>query len=68
MGAVQQAITSVKGFQTAGVSAGLKGESALDFALIVSDSLCSAAGVFTTNRAKAAPVLLDQEVLADNPA
>ena len=68
MGAVQQTITSVKGFQTAGVSAGLKGDGALDFALIVSDGLCSAAGVFTTNRAKAAPVLLDQEVLADHAA
>ena len=68
MSGIQKTITSVKGFQTAGVSAGLKGDGALDFALIVSDGLCSAAGVFTTNRAKAAPVLLDQEVLADHAA
>ena len=63
---VQNTISGVKGFTVAGVSAGLKGDGALDFALIVSDGLCSAAGVFTTNLAKAAPVLLDQEVLADH--
>lgn len=63
---VQQAISSVKGFSVAGVCSGLKGTDALDFALVVSDRPCAAAGVFTTNLAKAAPVLLDRETLADH--
>jgi glutamate N-acetyltransferase/amino-acid N-acetyltransferase len=57
-----------KGFHAAAVACGLKtsgvmGASALDLALVAADGPCSAAGVFTTNRVKAAPVLLDQEVL-----
>ena len=63
---VQDAISGVRGFSVAGVCAGLKGTDALDFALIVSDRPCAAAGVFTTNLAKAAPVLLDRETLADH--
>jgi len=53
----------VAGFQVAGVHCGLKKEGKLDFALIVSDEPCVAAGVFTTNRVKAAPVLVDMERL-----
>jgi glutamate N-acetyltransferase / amino-acid N-acetyltransferase len=64
---VKPTIESVKGFQVAGVHAGLKKEGALDFALIVSDTPCTAAGVFTTNHVKAAPVLVDMERLK-NPA
>lgn len=54
----------VSGFQVAGVHAGLKADGALDMALIVSDRPCVAAGVFTTNLMKAAPVLLDMEKLS----
>src|SRR5689334_15247383 len=64
---VKPTIESVKGFQVAGVHAGLKKEGILDFALIVSDTPCTAAGVFTTNLVKAAPVLVDMERLK-NPA
>ena len=46
--------------------AGLKKDGALDFSLIVSDADCVAAGVFTRNKVKAAPVLLDMERLANN--
>lgn len=63
---VQQGVAWVAGFRVAGISAGLKANNAPDFALIVSDRPCSAAGMFTTNLAKAAPVLLDQETLAAN--
>ncbi|HEX2907593.1 MAG TPA: bifunctional ornithine acetyltransferase/N-acetylglutamate synthase [Phototrophicaceae bacterium] len=56
-------ITQVPGFQVAGVHCGLKKNEALDFALIVSDTPCTAAGVFTTNLVKAAPVLVDMEWL-----
>jgi glutamate N-acetyltransferase/amino-acid N-acetyltransferase len=57
------------GFRAAAAACGLKtssamAASALDLALVVSDGPCSAAGVFTTNLVKAAPVLYDQEVLA----
>ena len=51
------------GFRTAATASGLKKDGALDLTLIVSDAPCTAAGVFTTNRVKAAPVLYDQAVL-----
>jgi len=66
MSEVEASIGSVLGFKVAGVSADLKGNGALDFALIVSDRPCTAAAVFTTNTVKAAPVLYDMEVLANN--
>ena len=67
MGKVSPSIDSVRGFQVAGVHAGLKKDGALDFALIVSEVDCVAAGVFTRNKVKAAPVLLDMQRLEDNP-
>jgi len=48
----------VPGFQAAGLAAGIKKHGGLDLALIVADSPAAAAGVFTRNRVKAAPVLL----------
>lgn len=59
------------GFRAAAAACGLKtssvmGASSLDVALVAADGPCSAAGVFTTNRVKAAPVLFDQDVLAAN--
>lgn len=63
---VRASIKSVAGFRVAGVAGGIKKSGALDFSLIVSDRPCSAAGVFTTNRVKAAPVLLDMERLRRN--
>lgn len=59
-------ITAPNGFRAAGVACGLKKDGALDLALVVSDGDCTCAGVFTTNRVKAAPVLYDQQVLAEN--
>ena len=64
---VEASISHIGGFQVAGVSAGLKANGALDFALVVSDRPCVAAGVFTTNLVKAAPVLVDMDKLANNP-
>ncbi len=63
---VQAAIKSVAGFRVAGVAGGIKKSGALDFSLIVSDRSCAAGGVFTTNRVKAAPVLVDMERLRYN--
>jgi glutamate N-acetyltransferase/amino-acid N-acetyltransferase len=60
---VEPTIASVRGFNVAGVHAGLKADGALDMTLITSEQPCTAAGVFTTNLMKAAPVLLDMERL-----
>jgi glutamate N-acetyltransferase / amino-acid N-acetyltransferase len=56
-------ITAPLGFRASGVACGIKANGALDLALVACDELASAAGVFTTNRAPAAPVLLSREHL-----
>ncbi|GAB2743756.1 bifunctional glutamate N-acetyltransferase/amino-acid acetyltransferase ArgJ [Salinifilum aidingensis] len=57
-------VTAPQGFRAAGVPAGIKSGGALDLALVVNDGpRQQAAGVFTTNRVKAAPVLWSQQVL-----
>jgi glutamate N-acetyltransferase / amino-acid N-acetyltransferase len=55
-------ITAPHGFRAAGVSCGIKAKG-LDLALIVSDTPASAAAVFTTNRAQAAPILVSRRQL-----
>lgn len=57
-------VTAPRGWRAAGVACGLKANGALDLALVATDTGCACAGVFTTNRVKAAPVLYDQRVLA----
>jgi glutamate N-acetyltransferase/amino-acid N-acetyltransferase len=57
---VSGGVTAPAGFKAAGVLAGIKASPQLDLALVVSDNVASAAGVFTTNRAQAAPVLLSR--------
>lgn len=59
-------VTAAKGFEAAGVAAGLKASGALDLALVVNRGPSQAgAAVFTSNRAKANPVLWSQQVAAD---
>lgn len=58
------AVCAPKGFRAAGVAAGIKRSGGLDLALIVSDTPATAAGVFTSHRAAAAPVQVDRERLA----
>ncbi|HHL35210.1 MAG TPA: bifunctional glutamate N-acetyltransferase/amino-acid acetyltransferase ArgJ [Desulfobulbaceae bacterium] len=53
----------VKGFSAAAVEAGIRYKNRLDLGLIYSDRPAVTAGVFTTNRVKAAPVLLDRKRL-----
>ncbi|GFJ87972.1 arginine biosynthesis bifunctional protein ArgJ [Phytohabitans rumicis] len=56
-------VTAPKGFRASGVAAGLKSGGS-DVALVVNDGPdATAAGVFTSNRVKAAPVLWSQQVL-----
>ena len=57
----------VKGFKVAGVACNIRGNAdleRLDVALICSDTPATAAGVFTTNDVKAAPVYVDMEHLS----
>ena len=54
---------TVPGFRFAGVSCGIKKSKKKDLALIVSEVPALAAGVFTTNRVKAAPVLVGMKRL-----
>jgi glutamate N-acetyltransferase/amino-acid N-acetyltransferase len=57
-------VTAARGFRAAGVAAGLKSAGGPDVALVVNDGpLDAAAGVFTGNRVKAAPVVWSQQVL-----
>ncbi len=60
-------ITAPLGFRAAAVASGIKPDR-LDLALIAADRPCSAAGVFTQNRAVAAPVLVSREHLASGRA
>ncbi len=53
-------VTAAKGFRASGVRCGIKTQGP-DLALICADVDCAAAGVFTTNAFKAAPVLVSQE-------
>ncbi|MDD6211656.1 MAG: bifunctional glutamate N-acetyltransferase/amino-acid acetyltransferase ArgJ [Clostridiales bacterium] len=59
---IEGGVTAPKGFQAGGVFAGLKKEKK-DMAMIYSQVPCQTAGVFTTNRVKAAPVLWDRQVV-----
>jgi glutamate N-acetyltransferase / amino-acid N-acetyltransferase len=57
-------VTAAKGFRAAGVIAGIKPSGRSDVALVVNDGpLRAAAGVFTGNRIKAAPVKWSQQVV-----
>jgi glutamate N-acetyltransferase/amino-acid N-acetyltransferase len=59
-----QGVTAAGGFRAAGIAAGIKASGAPDLALVVNDGPDAvAAGVFTRNKVKAAPVLWSQQVL-----
>lgn len=62
-------VTAAAGFRAAGVTAGLKSSGGADVALVVNDGpLDAAAAVFTSNRAKANPVLWSQQAIAGGSA
>ena len=61
--AVSGGVTAADGYLASAVACGLK-PSGLDLAMIVSDQLASAAGIFTTNRAVAAPVIISKNQLS----
>jgi len=61
-------ITSVSGFLAGAAQAGIKTKNKLDLAILYSEVPCVAAGVFTTNRIKSAPVILSQKHLSKGQA
>ncbi len=62
-------VTAAAGFRAAGVAAGVKSSGGADVALVVNDGpLDAAAAVFTSNRAKANPVLWSQQAIAGGSA
>jgi glutamate N-acetyltransferase / amino-acid N-acetyltransferase len=65
---VESGVTAPKGYQAAGITAGLKPSGLPDLALIVSEVEAIAAGVFTTNQVCAAPVLYCRQRLAAKAA
>lgn len=62
MKTIEGGVTAAKGFEAAGVEAGVKYKNRKDMAIIYSQVPCVSAGTFTTNVVKAAPVLWDKEV------
>ena len=69
---IKGGVTAANGFKAAGAYAGFKKikddnkEEINDMAMVVSDSICSVAGTFTTNVVKAAPVKWDMDVVYNN--
>ena len=62
-------VTAAQGFRAGAVRCGIKASSQKDdTAVIVSDVPCTAAAVYTTNRVKAAPILVTREHLTDHTA
>lgn len=60
-------VTAAKGFMASSTAAGIKYEGRDDMAMIFSKEPCLAAGTFTSNVVKAAPVVWDQKVVKDSP-
>lgn len=61
---IKGGVTAAKGFEAASTAAGIKYTNRTDMALVYSEVPCVAAGTFTTNVVKAAPVKWDQQVVA----
>ena len=66
---IEGGVTAAKGFLAGGVHCGIrKNKSKRDLALIYSEKPCAAAGVYTQNLVKGAPILVTQKNLADGRA
>lgn len=60
---IEGGVTAPKGFEAAGVEAGVKYQNRKDMAMLYSTVPCKAAGTFTTNVVKAAPVQWDKQIV-----
>lgn len=63
---IKGGVCAAKGFKATGLDAGIKNNGKKDMALIYSEAPCKAAGTFTTNRVKAAPVKWDYKVVHES--
>ncbi|MBT9779013.1 bifunctional glutamate N-acetyltransferase/amino-acid acetyltransferase ArgJ [Clostridium sp. MCC353] len=64
---IEGGVTAAKGYKAASTAAGIKYKDRADMALIYSEVPCVAAGTFTTNVVKAAPVKWDQDIVKNAP-
>ena len=60
-------VTAPKGFLASGLNADIKNQTKKDMAMVFCSTPCAAAGVFTTNLVKAAPVKWDKEIVTTSP-
>ncbi len=67
MKVIEGGITAAKGFEAAAVEAAIKYKNRTDMAMVYSTVPCKAAGTFTTNVVKAAPVLWDRKIVEESP-
>lgn len=66
---IEGGVTAAKGFSAAGIHCGIrKNKAKPDLALILSDRECSAAGVYTKNLVKGAPIAVTKKNIADGRA
>lgn len=67
MKTIEGGVTAAKGFMAAATAAEIKYKNRTDMAMVYSEKPCVAAGTFTTNVVKAAPVKWDQHIVYDEP-
>lgn len=66
MKVIEGGVTAAKGYKAAGVASGIRKKGRVDMALVYSELPCKAAGTFTTNVVKAAPVKWDQQIVKES--
>lgn len=66
---IEGGVTAAKGFQASGIHCGIrKNKTKADLALIYSEKICTAAGIYTQNLVKGAPILVTRKNIADGKA
>jgi len=65
---IKGGITAPQGFLAAGIPSGIKKSGKKDLALIYSEVTASAAGLFTSNKVKAAPIIVSQDHISSGKA
>ena len=66
---IEGGVTAAKGFLAGGIHCGIrKNKSKADLAMIFSKTPCAAAGVYTQNLVKGAPILVTRKNIADGRA
>ena len=68
MNIIEGGVTAAQGFEAAGIEAAIKYQNRKDMAMVYSRTPCRAAGVFTSNVVKAAPVMWDKKIVENSPA